>query len=85
VQLHQKIKDCGQIMPMKRRQFLLGLIAVQGSPFQRPKPEKARDPVCGIMVEKNPQLSSQYKAKTYYFCSNTDRDKFNRKPEEYAK
>jgi YHS domain-containing protein len=49
------------------------------------KPEKARDPVCGIMVEKDPQLAAEYKGKTYYFCSKTDRDKFKQNPQKYVK
>ena len=51
----------------------------------KPKPEKARDPVCGIMVEKDSQLAAQYKNKTYYFCSNADRDKFTQNAEKYVK
>ena len=30
------------------------------------KPEKARDPVCGIMVDKDPNLSVNHKGETYY-------------------
>ena len=49
------------------------------------QPDKARDPVCGILVEKDPQLAAEYKGKTYYFCSNADRDKFKRDPQKYVK
>jgi YHS domain-containing protein len=49
------------------------------------RPEKARDPVCGIMVEKDPQLAAEYKGKTYYFCSKADRDKFKQSPQKYVK
>jgi uncharacterized protein len=49
------------------------------------RPEKVRDPVCGIMVEKDPQLAAEYKGKTYYFCSNADRDKFKQSPQKYVK
>ena len=48
-------------------------------------PEKAKDPVCGIMVDKDPNLSSNYKGETYYFCSKTDMEKFKKEPEKYAK
>jgi YHS domain-containing protein len=51
----------------------------------RPRPEKARDPVCGLIVEKDPKLSAEYDGKTYYFCSLADRDKFKKKPEKYVK
>jgi len=49
------------------------------------RPEKARDPVCGIMVEKDPQLAAEYKGKIYYFCSKADRDKFKQDPQKYVK
>jgi YHS domain-containing protein len=48
-------------------------------------PEKAKDPVCGIMVDKDPKLSANYKGETYYFCSKADMDKFKKEPEKYAK
>jgi YHS domain-containing protein len=49
------------------------------------KPEKVKDPVCGIMVEKNPALSYTYKGETYYFCSKADEEKFKEAPEKYVK
>jgi Cu+-exporting ATPase len=48
-------------------------------------PEKAKDPVCGIMVDKDPNLSANYKGETYYFCSKADMDKFKKEPEKYVK
>ena len=51
----------------------------------QPRPEKVRDPVCGLMVEKDPELSAVYKDQTYYFCSKADRDKFKKNPEKYVK
>ena len=48
-------------------------------------PEKAKDPVCGIMVDKDPNLSANFKGETYYFCSKADMDKFKKEPEKYAK
>jgi YHS domain-containing protein len=49
------------------------------------KAEKAKDPVCGIMVDKNPALSYTYKGETYYFCSKTDLEKFKETPDKYVK
>ena len=49
------------------------------------KAEKVKDPVCGIMVEKNPELSYTYKGETYYFCSKADAEKFKQVPEKYVK
>jgi YHS domain-containing protein len=66
--------------------LLLGLSAIAFAQDKKaPKPETVRDPVCGLMVEKNPQLSADYKGRTYYFCSKTDRDKFKKSPRKYAK
>ena len=46
--------------------------------------EKAKDPVCGIMVDKDPALSVNHKGETYYFCSKTDMEKFKKEPEKYV-
>jgi YHS domain-containing protein len=51
----------------------------------KPKPQKVRDPVCGILVDKDPRLSAEYKGTTYYFCSIADREKFKKSPETYIK
>ena len=48
-------------------------------------PEKAKDPVCGIMVDKDPNLSAEYKGEKYYFCSKADMEKFKKEPEKYVK
>lgn len=52
---------------------------------QTKKTEKVKDPVCGIMVDKNPELSYTYKGETYYFCSKADAEKFKQTPEKYVK
>ena len=40
---------------------------------QKPeKAEKAKDPVCNMMVGKDPKLSAKHKGKTYYFCMKAD-------------
>jgi Cu+-exporting ATPase len=49
------------------------------------KPEKAKDPVCGLMVDKDPKLSAAHKGETYYFCSRADLDEFKKNPEKYVK
>jgi YHS domain-containing protein len=51
---------------------------------QANKPEKVKDPVCSLMVDKNPELSATYQGETYYFCSKADRDLFKKTPEKYA-
>ena len=64
--------------------FLLGLCLAYGQD-KKPKPEKVRDVVCGLMVEKNPELSADYKGQPYYFCTKRDRDEFKRNPQKYVK
>jgi YHS domain-containing protein len=63
---------------------LTSIFAVLNSSFgQAPKPQKVRDPVCGLMVVKNPELSITYDRQTYYFCSKADRDTFKGRPNKY--
>jgi YHS domain-containing protein len=52
---------------------------------QAKKTEKAKDPVCGMMVDKDPALSVNYKGEVYYFCLKADMDKFKENPEKYVK
>jgi Cu+-exporting ATPase len=47
--------------------------------------EKAKDPVCGLMVDKDPALSTTYKGEAYYFCSRADLEEFKKNPEKYAR
>lgn len=43
------------------------------------------DPVCGMQVdEKNSAGTSEYKRTTYYFCSQSCKQKFDANPEQYA-
>jgi YHS domain-containing protein len=52
---------------------------------QARKAEKAKDPVCGIMVDKNPELSVNHKGEVFYFCSRADMEEFKRNPQKYEK
>jgi YHS domain-containing protein len=49
------------------------------------KPEKARDVVCGMMVDKHPDLSVRHNGETFYFCSRADMEKFKKEPQKYVK
>ena len=49
------------------------------------KPEKAKDPVCGLIVDKDPKLSTTHKGETYYFCSRADLEQFKKNPDKYVK
>ena len=78
---------------MKRRIFAIFLISVLATAMfaagqsqqQKKAPEKAKDPVCGLMVDKDPNLSTNYKGETYYFCSKADLEKFKKEPEKYVR
>jgi YHS domain-containing protein len=52
---------------------------------QTTKPERVRDPVCGLMVFKQAELSAVHNGQTFYFCSKADRDKFKSNPERYTR
>jgi Cu+-exporting ATPase len=46
----------------------------------------AKDVVCGMQVdEKNAAGTSSYKGKSYYFCSVSCKEKFEKKPENFIK
>jgi uncharacterized protein len=44
----------------------------------------ARDPVCGMSVDPANALTLEYRGKTFYFCSETCRGKFEADPERYV-
>ncbi len=46
----------------------------------------AIDPVCKMVVdEKTAKIKSEYKGKTYYFCAQTCKQKFDKSPDKYVK
>lgn len=46
----------------------------------------AKDPVCGMTVdEKKAAATTQYKGKTFYFCSAGCKRSFDANPEKYLK
>ena len=49
------------------------------------KQEKAADPVCGMTVDTATSPKSEFKGKTYYFCSIDDKKEFDRSPASYIK
>jgi YHS domain-containing protein len=46
---------------------------------------KVVDPVCGMTVETETAPSVTYKGKTYYFCSEDDKQEFEKDPAQYLK
>ena len=51
---------------------------------RKPGPE-AHDPVCGMTVETATAPKSDFKGKTYYFCSLEDKKEFDKAPANYIK
>jgi len=50
------------------------------------KPVKeAQDPVCGMTVDTATSPKSEFKGKTYYFCSIDDKKEFDKAPSTYIK
>lgn len=47
--------------------------------------EKVRDPVCGMEVDPAKSLKSEYRNKTYYFCSETCKREFEKNPERFLR
>ncbi len=46
----------------------------------------AKDPVCGMQIdEANAAGKSEYRGKTYYFCSLGCKASFDKEPEKYVK
>lgn len=45
---------------------------------------KITDPVCGMEVDKANAPTATFKGQTYYFCSEDDKAKFLKNPEQYA-
>ena len=47
---------------------------------------KVTDPVCGMAIDpKTATVKTVYAGKTYYFCSQEDKEKFDKDPETYLK
>ncbi len=54
--------------------------------FEKEEGKMVKDPVCGMMVdEKHAAAQSEYRGKTYYFCSQGCKKAFDRDPEKYVR
>lgn len=61
------------------------LLVAQDSKKNTPPPKQVQDPVCGMMVDTADSPKSDYKGKTYYFCSLDDKKEFDKAPASYIK
>ena len=48
--------------------------------------QKVKDPVCGMEIDaKKAAARATYKGKTYYFCSVSEKEQFEKDPAKYVK
>lgn len=77
---------------MKKILLIAGLAAmlISAAPQDKKADQKAAakdttDVVCGMTVDPKSSDKSDYKGKTYYFCSLDDKKEFEKNPEKYLK
>src|SRR6185436_14109293 len=46
--------------------------------------QNQKDPVCGMSIDTKDKESSTYQGKTYYFCSEECKTKFDKQPTQFA-
>ncbi len=47
--------------------------------------EKVKDPVCGVEIDKDEAVAtSEHMGRTYYFCSTTCKESFDKEPMKYV-
>ena len=68
----------------------LALVLALGTAFAvaqdaRKVSKEEQDPVCGMMVETKDAPKSEFKGKTYYFCSIDEKKEFDKAPATYIK
>jgi YHS domain-containing protein len=52
---------------------------------QKAASKEVTDVVCGMTVDPKDSDKSDYKGKTYYFCSAADKKEFEKNPDKYIK
>lgn len=65
--------------------MLAASVAVAQDAKKEEKPKEAQDPVCGMMVDTKDAPKSDFKGKTYYFCSLDEKKEFDKAPSTYIK
>ena len=46
--------------------------------------EKVKDPFCGMSVVKNGDLQSTFEGNSYYFCSSSCKEEFDKNPGKFV-
>jgi heavy metal translocating P-type ATPase len=72
-----------QAPPHSTQHDCCGHTAAQPGPTALPADKKYRDPVCGMMVDANPDKLVRYQGRPYYFCSQSCIGKFNANLQAY--
>jgi heavy metal translocating P-type ATPase len=72
-----------QAPPHSTQHDYCGHTAAQPRPAALPADKKYRDPVCGMMVDANPDKLVRFQGRPYYFCSQSCIGKFNANPQAY--
>jgi YHS domain-containing protein len=52
---------------------------------EKPAVKEAQDPVCGMSVDTATAPKTEFKGKTYYFCSIDEKKEFDKAPSTYIK
>jgi YHS domain-containing protein len=67
----------------------LALVLAIGTAFavaqDKKAPKEEQDPVCGMMVNTATAEKTEFKGKTYYFCSLDEKKEFDKAPATYIK
>lgn len=56
--------------------------AAQG---EKKQAKQVKDPVCGMMVDPTTAEKAVHNGKTYYFCTRSEKESFEKSPEKYVK
>jgi YHS domain-containing protein len=76
-------KPHGEMMGEGKGKMDHGMMSGKGS--SPATAAKVMDPVCGMEVDPATALKATYAGKTYYFCSEDEKAKFQKNPEQYTR
>lgn len=62
-----------------------GEVSGHGEGSGQKSSQMAKDPVCGMFVEPQAAIGSQYMGQTFYFCSPACKENFDKEPMKYMK
>jgi YHS domain-containing protein len=83
-EMKNQMSMCMEMMETKQGKASAGMMGSGTTSAEKKSAAKVVDPVCGMEVEMANAPTTTYKGKTYYFCSEDDKAKFLKNPEQYA-